>query len=261
MESGGYFGENAARWATKHQSDFEEEYDLIRQFSGWCYAIIPNPVPAERETRTLVLCTLYFRSLEFFQATIALKKMGMRAPAAASLRSLLEIVFVFGACLNDESNIQAFMDQHELRRGKLIRKAREFKSESLAEIKTRATDVPDDDLRKPSKDFMQVSIEEWARRANLHDIYLTVYATLSSSVHPMMNNLLKYRVGDSTDPPVLDYLPTPADTELLLGTGVEFTCKMAGGLAEELNLNISPELERWRSFGRDLSSRTDPRAV
>ena len=262
MKSGGYLGKNARAWRDDHVSRHGEIYERLRSILARCYALVPAETRAERPLRMIVLCTLYIRSLEHYQAAVLLSQSGLVAPAHASLRAMLESVFVLSACAENDDYVEEFVKQHDRRRLRLINKARALSKNDTTGLRERALEVPIAEVKEDAEGIADVSLETWSRRADMHDFYIAVYSTLSGSAHPVIKNLERYLVrGSSGELLGIDMRPCETGFRAVLGTGLECLAKIVAYYATELSLDISDEIAKWRSFAHELNSFDDERAV
>jgi hypothetical protein len=78
-------------------------------------------------------------------------------------------------------------------------------------------------LKLDTKDIKKLSTEEWAKKAGLHDIYLTAYTILSGTVHVKISDLEQYTdANDNGD--IISFKHGPNDTglDIVLSSAIEF---------------------------------------
>jgi len=252
MRSGGFLGPNALSWSASHCERRAEDYAAIRDIVARCYQLVPERIEVDDPERATVLLTLYVRALEFLQSVIVLVQKGMLAPAHTALRAMVEVVFVFVACHKEDRNVHEFLRQHEHRKLTTIRQARRTESEDLADFRSKANAQPYDEIKLATSDSGQIGTAEWAKRAGLHDCYLTVYAALSGFAHPTVANLLRYR----TAPSDFHIGPSERDADILLGTALQYLCEVVERFLSEHDANSTAPISEWRHLAHTLVARS-----
>ena len=126
----------------------------------------------------------------------------MAAATRILLRAFIEANFHFFALQRDPTYLEDYLDQFLIQKKKLLQRIRLSKSS-----RRRACGrlPPINCFRKPRRPsqtqkhgtFQQ---RRWAKRAQMHDIYLTAYAVLSHAVHTGVSDIDHYiRINHATN--------------------------------------------------------------
>jgi hypothetical protein len=161
-----------------------------------------------------------------------------------SLRALLEATFTICAIVRSENDLMQYIAEDEFYRLKLANKLFHSTSEGLAPLRKIVTDELRATLKRSVEEgeISALSAEELARRAELHDLYLMMYTSLSPTVHSKPRDLQRYFVLDR-DEMIGPFRFGPVDTD-----NIPLLCTAALSL---LNAHVPVE----KIFGKNIGAK------
>lgn len=211
--------------------------------------------------RELASAALFVRGLSHVQGGILLLERGMLAPAKALLRCALESAFILGACSRDPKTALSFFDADEVNRKRWV--------ERLAQVKDAATRasvdgavvhqiLADATARIEELGAHELKVRDFAKGADLEDVYLTTYPYLSGAVHSSARDLDQH-VEVGADGRVVALLTTP------VVEGLELPLHIAGEIMGSMGRAINqvfptPRLGDWEARLEALAKLKDHRA-
>lgn len=199
-----------------------------------------------RSSRQFLVSLLFARALEHFQAALFLLEMGMETSAKVAVRALCEATFTACAVVKDEETFTAYINQDLRYEQKLINKAFQGNPVVLAGIRSTTTREKRETLSKKiqDEDVKDLRVEELAKRAGMHDWYLTVYAMTSEAVHTQVRDLGKYFVkGADKALKSLRYGYGDRETGRLLGVVGLLMINARGALGDAYEEDINPFID------------------
>ncbi|WP_378074786.1 DUF5677 domain-containing protein [Chelativorans intermedius] len=221
-------------------------FACARHINHDCHELLFSADIRNRDIRAIIVATLFMRLLEHYQAVIVLLNRGMIAPARAALRALVETTFKMRAVATERSAPKAFIAEDLVARKKLINKARNNEYPNLEETRKA---ISDELVRELEQEILAtgaktLSTEEWSRRADMHDWYITNYALLSKAVHTQVRDLEAYlRIGESCEIEEFHYAPGMDDIPLLILTAAHCLLIGASAFDGEFELGFGPKGE------------------
>jgi len=190
-ERRGFLSAAAATWADKHASQHASSFSLAESFISLAHRYLSTQNRSSFGISELVPTLVFERSLHHYQAVLVLTKNGMVPASRALTRVLLESQFIFLAVLHDEHTLNLYLDQLQMARRKTMHKLENSVSPILADLRSTASEVDRDELARLIEDgaIRNLSVDEFARKADLTPIYITAYSVLSGAVHSTAHDL------------------------------------------------------------------------
>jgi uncharacterized protein DUF5677 len=229
MRDDGFLADEMLTLITKARSEYQELFKACVDLNREGHQLIGRlHVEPDDERQVLIACLLA-RCLDHYQAVILLAERGMKAPASASLRHLLEAVFTLKAVARSDDMLRAYILDDEKQRLKLMRKA---KTTTGSDFEALRKAVRDDDLvsmQTVQEGIQKIKTEDLARVADMENWYRVMYALLSYSVHSHVRDLEQYlKLDEQRNFIGLQLEPDYSDTPLLLATaGICMTLAVA----------------------------------
>lgn len=217
----GFLGEEIKIWAEENKRKHVELFFQAEKINSDCYFLLQRVELDRRNPRKVLVACLFPRCLEFFQAVFHHAERGMPNSARVMLRALIESLFILSAVANDDEALDQYILNDELQRVKMINKAIATKDPSLAAFRTEQSLALKEELEKKikEKNIKKLSTEEMARRAGLHDWYLTVYAETSRAVHGSVRDMEQYLVLDKDgEVKSIQFRPDDREVPVILAT-------------------------------------------
>jgi len=234
-------------WEAQHRSANEELFSLAETLNRECHSFIGRHEVGTFESHQLTTMVLFVRLLELYQGVVLQVSRGLRAPSRILFRAFLEAYFHFEAIHNDPTYLLVYLDQFELERKKLIKRIR------------RTTDASLEDLRRPidatliaeieSINVPGITVEEVAKRAGRHSMYVTAYAILSRAVHSSAADIEDHLVLDDKRNAIVGFRYGPSELETVRTLGL-------------IGVSLAEVLEQMgKDFNEDMTLVTNPLRV
>jgi hypothetical protein len=194
-----------------HKDVFERAYDLNRD----CHHFLDARAIMSDNPKALVASLLFARSLELFQSIVVVSERGMAAATRILLRGFLESSFQFFAIQRDPTYLDIYLDQFLIQKRKLLRRIRDSISPQMESLRQAATNQLLQDTENAIRDagVSAISTEEVAKRAHMHDIYLTAYAVLSHAVHTGASDIDHHIQVNTVTKEIEGFRYGPSETE------------------------------------------------
>ena len=191
MDNNGFLGESVEKWSDEFKKKHRQLLDCCEQLNRDAHCLLYSIEIHEDNGREIIVERQFTRAVEFYQAAILLLEKGMETSAKTAVRGLLESVFILRAVAKCDKMPEAYIKQDVLERRKLTNKAQRNKTpnlellqkEDLGTIKNEINQTIEEQGIKP------ISIEEYSRRAGMHDWYVDIYPRLSSAAHSSVRDL------------------------------------------------------------------------
>jgi hypothetical protein len=169
-----------AVWVQEHRTQHASLFARCEALSADVLSFILGLHINNRDSRRLFASSLLARSFQLHLACLHTIERGLDAPADVLLRALLEAVFTLGAIARRPDTLERYISADRSARLKLLHAIRATKSPDLAAAKAAATDRMKAELEATvASSLPPLDIEELARRAGLHDWYVTIYRVLT----------------------------------------------------------------------------------
>lgn len=220
----GFLGKEIKAVISDIRSAFSNLYDLCDELNKLCHATLFKVDAHNEEPQELLVATLYLRIKSSFQAVVILTERGMIPQAKVILRSVLEALFTLCALSKKAELCDIYMLADQIKRLKQINKFRMLKSGLPKEAREAEIIKLQQELKEDieKRKIKTLSVEQWAREAGQHDIYLSAYTVLCDPVHTGVKELERYLVLDEEKITELKWGPDTDDLEIVLSANIEF---------------------------------------
>lgn len=191
IPSGEYFSESSEDFSAKVRGRYEDLFKLLHRVSGHARDLLSEFSMEADDVQGILIGGYFCRSIDNAQAAVILSGQGLLIPSRIVLRAALELQFCLRACLS-YAFCERLIASDMVKRSKMLRKAEQLSkiatvpgldemlaSERILEFREEAAQVEASDI----------PIAEIAKAAGCHDLYIGVYATLSSSVHSSVHDI------------------------------------------------------------------------
>ena len=224
-QSNGFIGKEITTWIDAKRRVHNELFEEAEKLNADCYQILSSVKTNKDDLRQTLVACLFPRCMELFQATYILVERGMSPSANIMLRCLMETMFVLCAIAKNDDALNAYIyDNEELERLKnankmLSHKATAFSEVQLVDIEKIKSEVEQKKIDQKIKKF---STEEFAKKAGLHNWYLTAYNVTSRAVHATAKDMEQYLVIDEKeDIKSIRFAPTDREISTVLSDACE----------------------------------------
>jgi hypothetical protein len=221
----GFLGKEMRSYISDIRSEYSGLFNLCDEINKLCHKTLFEIDAHSREAQEILTATLYMRIKSSFQGVVILAERGMIPQAKMILRSILEAMFTLCALSKNVELCDFYIQADQKKRLKQLYKLRMLKSGLPSASKETELQSLEQELKKDieEKGIKLLNVEQWAKEAGLHDIYLSVYTVLCDPVHTNVRDLERYLVLDENNEikefnwgPDTDYL------EIVLSANIEF---------------------------------------
>ncbi len=220
LDDNGFLGEGVDDWSRAFKNNHRPLLDRCEQLNRDAHSLLYSIKIHKKDPREIIVAGLFMRALEFYQAEILLFEKGMQPSAKGVLRCLLEAVFQLVAVAKGDEALQAYIDSDQIDRLKTTNKARHNNTPNMQLLREENLDKIKDKIEQTidEKKIKRIPMEDYARKAGMHDWYVDLYPYLSKAAHSSPRNLEQYlRLDGVGQVEELQYGPTDSDScELLV---------------------------------------------
>jgi hypothetical protein len=224
-QSNGFIGKEITTWIDSKRRVHNELFEESEKLNADCYQILSSVKINKDDLRQTLVACLFPRCMELFQATYILVERGMSPSANIMLRCLMETMFVLCAIAKNDDALNAYIyDNEELERLKNANKMLSHKSTTFSEIQLADIEKIKSEVEQKKNDqkIKKFSTEEFAKKADLHDWYLTAYNVTSRPVHATAKDMEQYLVIDEKENiKSIRFAPTDRETSTVLSDACE----------------------------------------
>lgn len=227
----GFIGRDIKEWMKDNRREYASLFELAEKFNSDCYSMLETARPHNKDKRELLVSCLFPRVMELFQATYLLAARGMIPSSNVMLRSLIETMFVLVAITNDNDALESYILNDERERLITAKKIINDTTSSFSDIPLEEVIRVKSEIEKKldGKKLPKLTTEYFAKKADLYDWYLTVYAVTSKTVHAAIKDMEQYLdIGPEDKVTSIKFTPTGHGT-----LGVLTTACNALGMALE----------------------------
>jgi len=221
----GFLGKEIMSYISDIRSEYSDLFNLCDEINKLCHKTLFEIDAHSREAQEILIATLYMRIKSSFQGVVILTERGMIPQAKMIIRSILEAMFILCALSNKVELCDIYMQADQKKRLKQLNKLRMLKSGLPPEAKESEIQKLEQELKKDieEKGIKLLNVEQWAKEAGQHDIYLSAYTVLCDPVHTNVKDLERYLVLDE-DNEIKEFNlgPDTDDLEIVLSANIEF---------------------------------------
>ncbi|RWG78560.1 DUF5677 domain-containing protein [Mesorhizobium sp.] len=220
-----------------------EVFALARRVNRECHKLIFGTDVRNRDGKAMLVASLFLRALQHYQSAVWLLQKGMIAAAKAAIRIELEAVFAVRAIAVSEENYRAYVNDDLLQRYKLMNKARMNDYPALGALRDSIGDGKQiGELKQKIADagIKPILTEEWSKRAEMHDVYLSVYALLSYAIHSNVRELDAYlTLGPDSEVQEIEYAPSLDEIPDLVLIAADFIVMGSAAVERQFEINFA----------------------
>lgn len=173
-------------------------YSLIEELNVFCNEVKNRIIVNPDDVRSAIASMLFFLKISNgFQAIVLLSKKGLGVECIILTRSLLEVTFPLRILSLEENFARQFVlteKAKQLRLLNVIINNKEAFSPYISEFAEELRVQLRADIE--SKQIRTFTVEELAKRANMHHFYQLAYRHFSEEVHTTVKSLESYVVSD-----------------------------------------------------------------
>lgn len=260
MPNSGHLSESSEGFSEKVRARYEDLFKLLHRVNGHARDLL-NEFSLEADDVQGVLIGGYFsRSIDNAQAAVILSKQGLLIPSRIVLRAALESQFCLRACLS-YAFCERLIASDMVKRSKMLRRAEQLSK--IAKVPGLDEMLASDRIFEFRQEAAQVGagdipIVEIAKAAGCHDLYIGIYATLSSSVHASVHDI-EHRIVYSDDDRIEAFSKTPdiEDVPLVLVGATEILLDSSLAACAFLDKDCTDYLTREHDTLHELADMTD----
>jgi|GEM_PF-1669056 len=232
IDENGFLEGSIRNWMTGHQECHASLFAAIRELNRECYRFANGRERHCTSTLHTTATALFLRLMELLQGMSIVVEHGMVSVSNIVFRAYIETYFYLTAIQKDHTFLAQYLGQLHIYRKKLVNRIRNSSSLNIADLREEFDEAltRDIDATIRKQCIKQWSIEEVARIADLHDIYLTAYAILSGAVHAAPWDLESYLDYDEAGKTIRGFKYGPSDGETVRILGLAGMC-MADALS------------------------------
>lgn len=226
---------------------YADFFAFARDLNKYCMKILRARKVDWEDRRKLIIEALFIRSVELFQSVFLMLEMGLMPSAKVLARAILEIVFTLVAIQKKPELLEFYFNQHEKSHFYNLKSMISSKSKHLRKaVKEHGLEKKYIEMKKEMKlkEIEVLGPKEWAKAAELEDLYVVYYNIYSDSIHCNPSAL-----DDHVDnePESVDLSFGPSDTDLfdVLKCCIYCILNSANSSALAHGENIEKELDRY----------------
>jgi len=195
----------------------------------------------------LALVALWLRLVELTQSVTLLAERGCSLAAQVAYRAEMEVLFTLGACIHDAETLRSWAGQGYSDRIRWLNQLKnsahlgsrpdvmETDSEFRATLEQQAESLTRGSLR----------VEELARIAGLHDLWVLQYWQLSGAAHSCSRDVEKNIVTDDAGR-VIDFVTGPQPCDVMAAMAGILLLEGTDRLCDRLGASVSATFEQAR---------------
>jgi len=191
IDHNGFLSGRINSWILTHREQFGPVFAEAEDLNRHCHEFIDGRQVDLANEKQLVTSVLFARLLELYQGALITGERGLTTPLRVLFRTFLEAFFHHTAIHIDPTYLTEYLNQFHMQRKKLVNRLRNSTSPRLDDLRQGIDEAVVLEIEQTIKaaGARRVSVEDVARRAQLHDIYVTVYEVLSRAVHTSASDL------------------------------------------------------------------------
>ena len=251
IEEEGFLGIRVRDWIDGIRSKYSDFFELATDVNKVCQKVMLELDVKSRNSRGIIVASLYIRSLNTFQGLYLLAERGMMAQARILARALMEGLFTLCAISKKPELFDVLIKEDKKNRLKFLSKYRAFHGGKLPDtVDQTEIEAIEKELKANVKkeSIRRRNTEEWAEDAGLTSWYLTAYAVLSDSVHVKVRDLEDHlRIDERAE--IVEFLWGPDDRDVaqILMTGIETMHFALGCTLSFFRVQRDKEIKELRS--------------
>lgn len=193
MSTGDNPSDDSEEFSTEVRATYEDLFELLNRIGRYTRDLLKEFSLEPGDVQGILVGRYFSRCIDNARAAVTLSEQGLLTPSRIILRAALESQFCMRACLSHvfcERLIAADM----VKRSKMLRKFEQLSKISKVPVPGLDQILSSDRTAEFREELAQIEasdipIVEIAKVAGCYDLYIGVYATLSSSVHSSVHDI------------------------------------------------------------------------
>ena len=251
FEEVGYVGNEINNYIKSFGEEYSDLWVLALDVNKFSNMFQYEPIIHNEYLPEILGSTLYIRVLTNYQGLLILASRGMVSQSQVMLRVELEALFSLAAIAKDKnfSNKIVLYEEHQRKSvANKIRRYAQGKNSNSEETEIAKNIIKNAEMKIKENDIKKLSTEEIAHKAELHDLYDTVYPMSSLEVHVSARTLESYLVIDENKKIVeLKNEPDYKGTLTTLTSGVKCMILANGSLKDIFKLEKHRDVESYHN--------------
>ncbi len=218
ISTDGFLASEISNWVTVHRKRNAEWFSLADDLNRLAYELrVEIEKLNELERWKFVVCALFMKAHESFQAAVILCERGLTGDAKNVIRSAFETLFCLGACSADNNVIEKLANAEMHYKKKMARALLDLPADlglETADAEKMKQFLADNPERAEG-----LKVWQMASQAGLEQVYNVYYRSLShEATHPSVSSLERFVAQDETDIRGFRHGPDVADVGYVVAT-------------------------------------------
>lgn len=218
LDEEGFIAEEINQTKDKILKAYPELFALTRQLNRIAQKVQYLLSPHNKDPQEMIATVLYRRILDVYQGAYCLASMGMDGPFKVLLRSQIEAYALLRANELDSNFYKEMAEDHDYRRLQYYKSASRSTSSIFSPIRNRKQfnkELKDLQTRSPKR----LEIRAVFQRAELEEVYISLYALLSTPTHHGLSCLEDYFIMSGDIIKSIRWGPNSNDIWMFFDTG------------------------------------------
>lgn len=204
MEKSGLLNKGLFSWIRKDQHIATSWFSLCDDLDKLSHTVIFGLKINGNNSQQVLVALLYIKILSTFQAIVTLAEREMLNESKILLRSLLESVFALVAISKDAKVADRFIEDDHIQRLRLLNTCRDLSPKFQKLLKPRVDKLLKSRLNNVAKsqtktqDITPLTVEYLAAKAELEELYYSVFVLLPGSSYLRVYELEQYWEGHTS---------------------------------------------------------------
>jgi hypothetical protein len=211
------------------------------------------------EDKKVLVAVVYARAIHLFRGLLVVLRAGHVYPGRVVARALLESVFIGVALVRDKRTLGRYVESSEVVRQKWINSLLNSPTVFVPGLSRRRLRVlkAEVDANVEEHGLKDLNVEDFARWAKMHDIYLREYSLWSLTTHASVGDFKDhFAIDEHGDLTAIDLHHSPAETTPVLSTCSLAFLKLHHAVAQLFELDVSALEKKFEPFFASLHSRS-----
>lgn len=243
----GFLSAGIDRWSQRCRAHYSEWFALCKSVNRYCVGITGKLHFHPDNRQEYLIAGLFFKMLSIFEGVYILTERCMVKETKTLLRALLEALFALGAIANDKTVAEQYYLNHFRQKRRVLLKIKKYSSAQRfyqgLDLDKRIGEL--NEIIK-QKGIKELTTEDLAKKAGLHDFYLTAYPVFSWTIHSNVIDIAQYITGKSDDYiDEVSWHPEIEGIDELLLTAIECVIIALRSVNKLFNLEADSEIEEY----------------
>jgi hypothetical protein len=241
----------------KCHTKYKEWFELHESINRYCWGLTSRLKFHSDNRQEYITFALFLRMLGIFEGSYILIERGMVSETKVLLRTLMEALFSLRAIAKDKEGAEQFYQEHNYLKYMALKKMLQANSQVIPlNGRDHSKRLAELENEVKTKKLKPLSVENWAKKANLHDFYISAYSYFSWTAHSNIMEIGQLLNGESDDS-VRKIILSPNFEEVCkyLMTGIECIVIALGSINELFNLKENNKIEEFDRSYKELYKR------